>query len=150
VPYRAKALIEKSQPYRRRRPKWRSYEWQPLEALDLLWNIDKHRSLLLVQTPILLPLYVAHNRGESSGIGFRILRRENEAECWLPLDEGDQTFQVEFEVEVRLAKPIGYQGDWLPWVEQWQVDALADSIFKTVAYRLVPQFRGLLQPFPPR
>jgi hypothetical protein len=147
IPYPAKELIEKVQPYHRGRPRWKRQQWWPLEALERLWNIDKHRSLL-VTTTLLSPEHVWHNRTgeEGSGIGWRVAHGENEAEWWLPLDDRDQNFHPEFGIQISLAKPRGFTGDWLPRIEDWELDALVNAMYSTVYHRVLPQFGKFVKP----
>ena len=147
IPRPAKKIIEAMQPYDRRygRPSRRRVQFEALGYLETLWNIDKHRTILLA-TSLLSPDYVGHNRGseEPSGIAWRRAPADGEAEWWLPIDNRDQTFHPHFGVEVSLAKPRGFADDW-PGIDGWAVDGLVDYMYRTVIWSVVPQLRKFIQ-----
>jgi hypothetical protein len=137
LPSEACKRIEGMQPYRRGRPSLRRLQFEALEPLHGLWNIDKHRAILLT-TSLLAPEYVWHNRPahEPSSIGFRIPKSHKEAEIWLPLD-GDQRFEPHFSIEVALAKPRGFAGNWSRWADV-DLEGLVDYMYRCVIWSVIP------------
>jgi hypothetical protein len=148
IPDPAKERIERMQPYDRRygRPRLERRHWDVLRVLETLWNIDKHRTVLL-STGLLAPKEVWHNRTdeEDSGIGFRFSPARDEADIWLPIDERDQRFNPRFLVEVALAKPRGFADDWPD--REWGEDlgGLVDYMYRTVVWSVLPQLREFIQ-----
>ena len=117
--------------------------YRALDGLHTLWNVDKHRSILVVEA-LVAPEFVGHNRlaTEPSGIGFRFAPAGDEAEWWLPIDDRDQEFEPHFGVNVSLAAPQGFADDWLDWLEQWDIRGLVDYLYRTVRYQVLPQLEG--------
>jgi hypothetical protein len=137
VPVEAMRLIERMQPYDRRfgRPRRERVRWEALALLDKLWNIDKHRTLLLVYSwP--KPEGVGHNRGDDSGIRFRM--RSTFAEIWLPIDDRDQHYEPRFGLELHLARPQSFR-DW-PDIDDWEADGIAHRLHEQVRWNVLPFF----------
>lgn len=147
IPSPAKKLIERMQPYDRRygRPRIERAHWEVLAALEALWNIDKHRTILLA-TSLISPSEVRHYRTgeEASGIGHRFTPARDEADWWLPIDDGDQRFDPRFDVEVALAKPRGFAEDW-PRQEWGDLAGLVGYMYQVVVYGVLPQLRQFIQ-----
>jgi hypothetical protein len=148
IPRPAKELIERMQPYDRRygRPGLARVRWESLATLQALWNIEKHRTILLATT-LLAPDYVTHNRtGEQgSGIAHRVAPSQGEADWWLPIDERDQSFDPHFGIEISLTKPRGFAEDWPPGVADIPLDGLVQHLYQKVAYDVLPHFRQYVQ-----
>ena len=146
IPGDAKKLIEGMQPYDNRGDALDSWRYKSLAALQALWNISKHRTVLF-SSAFVKPEYIGSNRtdGEESRIGFRTNRADNEAEWWLPLT-GDQSFDPHFGIEIALAKPRGYAEDLPDWVGDWSVTSLVGLIYKTVEYDVVAHLYQFIQP----
>jgi len=150
IPNPAKKLIERMQPYDRRygRPSRARVRWEALSYLETLWQVDKHRTILLA-TSLLSPDSISHNRTgeESSGIGHRFTPTRDEADWWLPIDDDDQTFYPKFTVQISLAKPRGFADDW-PDIDGWELDGLVDYMYRTVVWDVVPHLSKFIQRAP--
>lgn len=151
IPHDAKDVIESMQPYVRSDDDqdWHRDMFRPLGTLHTLWNIDKHRSILL-STTLVEPKYVGHNRSaqEASGIGRRFSAAGGIAEWWLPVDEKDQAFDPHFGVEVSLTRPRGFVDDWPAGIGSRPLDGLVEQLYRTVAHVAVPGLRKFIEPVP--
>lgn len=145
IPRPAQKMIERMQPYDRGRPRKERVRWEVLRMLQTMWNVDKHRTILLATT-LLSPDYIAHNRTgeEPSGIAHRISAARDEADWWLPIDNRDQTFDPHFGVEISLAKPRGFADDW-PDIAGWPLDGLVDHLYNKVRYDVLPHLSQYVQ-----
>jgi hypothetical protein len=149
IPEEAKDLIEGMQPYDSRGDALDASRYRSLAALQALWNISKHRTVLF-STAINIPDYVVSDRADEDGpgIGHRIDPAKGEAEWWLPLS-GEQTFDPHFGVKVSLAKPRGFAEDLPDWVAEWTFEGLVSYIYKTVEYDVVSYLYRFIQPVTP-
>ena len=148
IPEAAKDIIESMQPYvpADGDRDWHRDMFRPLGILHTLWNIDKHRSILL-STTLVRPKYIGHNRttDEPSGIGHRLAAAGGIAEWWLPVDERDQAFDPHFGIEVSLTRPIGFADDWPPEMGSRPLDGLVEQLYRTVAFGAVPRLREFMR-----
>lgn len=146
IPDEAKDLIEAMQPYDSRGDALDAWRYKSLAALEALWNISKHRTVLF-SVAFVTPDYVGSNRaeGEEPGIGHRFNRADNEAEWWLPV-AGDQAFDPHFGVDLGLATPRGFSQDLPDWVPDWNVASLVSYIYKTVEYDVVSHLYQFILP----
>lgn len=147
VPDEAVRLIHWMQPYHR--SEWGARVWDALAALDVLWNVSKHRTLLIA-TAITRPDYVARERSgeEAKRIGFRFTAPNHSSEIWLPISEPEEHFEPHFSVHVTLAEPRGFARDWPWWINEWEVDELVNYLYRAVAEQVVPRFNDFVQPIP--
>jgi hypothetical protein len=138
IPDEAKKRIEAMQPYEGRD----TAGWRGLAALETLWNVDKHRTILL-STALVAPNYVWHRSAESQEIGIvqSLAPPDSEAHWWLPIDTGDQYGDPAFSVKVSLAKPRGFADDWPPWLSEWALESLMRMMHNTVQHQVLPQLQ---------
>jgi hypothetical protein len=117
-----------------------------LRAVELLWNISKHRTLFVV-TAVTAPRYVGRERSgdEAEPVGFRMRGHDFSSEIWLPLTEPEESFDPHFEVNVTLAKPRGFSKDWLPWIGTWEAEDLMDHLHRAIRYEVLPQFNQYME-----
>jgi len=147
IPDPALEIIERMQPYRRGRPSPGRRNWNNLEILELLWNIDKHRSILLAVT-VLSPEDARHNRSgeEPTGIGWAFAPADKQAQWAIALDGRDETFDPHFGVQVSLTKPRGFAKDWIPLLERWPLESLVTNLYTVVQQGVLPQLRQFMKP----
>ena len=145
VPDEAVKLIHWMQPYHR--PKWDGWFWSALAALEVLWNVSKHRTLFIA-TAVTRPDYVGRERSDedAKSIGFRFTAPNHSSEIWLPISEPEEHFEPHFSVHVALAEPRGFARDWPWWINEWEVDGLVDYLYRAVAEQVVPRFNDFIQP----
>lgn len=145
VPSQAKKAIERMQPYDRGRRERLLY--RSLADLDALWQIEKHRSILLT-TPLVWPSQVGYEGPvhEPSGVRFKIDPSGHEAEWWLPVDKGD-AFDPQFAIEVAVAHvgPHPLAADGLPRPVEWEaLEAFVDEMYNTVVHRVLPKLHQFI------
>jgi len=140
IPAEAVQLIYWMQPYHTHKVE-HQHAFKVLAALDTLWNISKHRSLLVVAAAT-RPHFVAGGRSDEDAdrVGFRMRARRHTSEIWLPITEPPEHYDAHFKVRVSLAEPGGFANDWPKWVEGWELDGLAGTIHRVVRYEIAPQF----------
>jgi hypothetical protein len=116
-----------------------------LRAIELLWNVSKHRTLFVV-TAVTAPHYVGRERSgdDAEPVGFRVPGANKSSEIWLPVTEPEEKFDPHFEVKVTLAKPKGFAQDWLPWLGDWEGEDLMDYLHRAIRYEVLPQFNRFL------
>jgi hypothetical protein len=109
--------------------------YRPLRWLETLWNIDKHRTIVLTTTAIEFMYATSQARSGESGIGFDFTDDGRVAEIWIPVTEEDAG--TNFYAEVRLSKPSGYAADWPIGLDQIGLDGVVAEIFRTVVWRVI-------------
>lgn len=141
-------LIHWMQPYHRPDAPLR-HSFKTLVAIETLWNISKHRTLLIV-TAATRPDYVGRYRTdeEAQSIGFRFTAPGNSSEIWLPVTEPEEQFDPHFSIHISLAEPGGFASDWPKWVEEWELDGLVDHMHRVVRYEIAPHFNEFIQTVP--
>jgi len=117
--------------------------YRPLRWLEALWNIDKHRTIVLTSTAVEF-MYATSRTGEGeSGIGFEFRDNGRVAEIWIPMTE--EHSDTSFFPEVRLTRPSGYRADWPSDLDQIGLDAVVAEIFRTVVWRVFLPLRGFIR-----
>jgi hypothetical protein len=146
IPDEAVRLVHFMQPYLRPDLPLR-HDFKALGAIQALWNIAKHRTLYVV-TAATKPDYVGRERSgdDAPKVGFRFPAVERSSEWWLPVTDPPERFDPHFSVRLSLAKPAGLGDDWPAWVEDWDVDGLADHFHRVVRYDIAPQFKAFVRP----
>jgi hypothetical protein len=144
IPNEAVKLIHWMQPYHRGQRRSGDLR-DALRALEVLWNVSKHRTLLVVASRT-RPYYVGRDRADEQApsIAFRMRLPDDSSEIWLPVTS-DEKFDPHFSVHVSLAKPRGFANDWPDWIEEWEVDGLVDYLYRVVAQEVIPRFDEFIQ-----
>jgi hypothetical protein len=146
VPDDAKAIIEEMQPHETRRSM--ADDWstsQALRALETLWNVAKHRSILFGYA-FVMPDHATYIRpdGDIQQPGFSLPTTTTPAEIWLPMDSAITDFQAHFEVHVTLAQPRGFGEDWPLWASGWPLGEVVDHLYAEVTRSVLPRFEPFL------
>jgi len=145
IPDDAVKLIHWMQPYHRTDGGMR-HAFKALGAIETLWNVAKHRTLLVV-TSATQPDYVWRERSgeQAKDIGFRFPGPDHSSDIWLPITEPQEEFGPHFAVHISLAQPRGFAADWPAWVEDWDLDGLVEYFYRVVRWEVVPMFNKFVQ-----
>ena len=125
LPPEAIDVVRAFQPYERGDDPFKD----PLNVLNDLWNMDKHRTIIPIAASALLPLFGSH-----PGFSVRYL---NDGTVIFHIPESANP-KVNFEphISFRVAFPPTSPGDGSP------VADLLDDLYETVANDVVPAFAG--------
>jgi hypothetical protein len=135
-------IVEGMQPYEddgHPAREWWRRPYRPLSWLHELWNVEKHRTILLTAA------FVRHefarhpgSKGDPMLIGAEAAISPTESIWYLPLDRGGQLVDPPFTVGVSLAPQRGVADEWLGDVAGFELDGLANHLFTIVAHHVVP------------